>query len=101
MKKFFNEYSKVIVIVFLAVCVGVITCDLIQTFMAIKLDRAEPSHILASMAFGTGLMSIFGYGIKSFKQKQSLNDNKLKIDKNGIVSQIPTEPVEDKTCGLK
>ena len=80
MKKFFDEYSKVIVIVFLAVCVGVIVTDIIQTFIAIKLDRAEPAHSLALMAFGTGLMSIFGYGIKSFKQKDSLNKNGLFID---------------------
>jgi len=100
MKRFFDEYSKVIVIVFLAVCVGVITCDVIQTFMAIKLDRVEPGHALALMAFGTGLVSIFGYGIKSFKQKQSLNDNGLKIDKNGTVSQIPIQKEEEKKIGF-
>lgn len=100
MKKFFDEYSKVIVIVFLAVCVGVIVTDIIQTFMAIKLDRAEPAHSLALMALGTGLMSIFGYGIKSFKQKDSLNRNGLKIDKDGTISQIPIEKEAEKKIGF-
>ena len=88
MKKFFDEYSKVIVIAFLAVCVTVIGCDIAQTFIALNLDRVEPSHALSLMAFGTGLMSIFGYGIKSFKQKDSLNKNGLYIADDGKVNKI-------------
>ena len=88
MKKFFNEYSKVMLIVFLTICVIIIVCDTIQTFMAIILDRAENSHALALMAFGTGLMALLGYGMKSFAQKDSLNKNHLKIDSSGDVSRI-------------
>lgn len=88
MKKFFNEYSKVLLIVFLTVCVGVIVCDVVQTFIALKLDRAENGHALALMAFGTGLMALLGYGMKSFKQKDSLNRNGLKVDDDGNVETI-------------
>lgn len=88
MKRFFNEYSKMLLIVFLTVCVGVIVCDVIQTFQAIKLDRAEPSHALALMAFGTGLMALLGYCYKSFKQKDSLNKNGLTIDDSGTVKKL-------------
>lgn len=88
MKKFFNEFSKVIVIVFVTVCVYCIVCDTIQMFIAIKFGRDEPGHALALMAFGTGLMSIYGYGVKSFKQKDSLNKNGLRVDSSGKVSRI-------------
>lgn len=99
MKKFFNEYSKVMLIVFLTVCVGVIVCDVIQTFIALKLDRAENGHALALMAFGTGLMALLGYCYKSFKQKDSLNRNSLKIDDNGKVESIPIPKPEEKKIG--
>lgn len=99
MKKFFDEYSKVMLVVFLTVCVSVIACDVIQTFMAITLDRAENGHALALMAFGTGMMALLGYCYKSFKQKQSLNDNGLKIDKDGTVSQIPIKKEGEKKIG--
>lgn len=88
MKKFFNEYSKVMLIVFLTICVIIIVCDTIQMFMIIALGREESSHALALMAFGTGLMALLGYGMKSFAQKNSLNKNKLKIDSCGDVSRI-------------
>lgn len=88
MKRFFNEYSKVMLIVFLTVCVIVIVCDTIQTFMGIVLDRVENSHALALMAFGTGLMALLGYCYKSFKQKDSLNKNGLRVDSSGKVSRI-------------
>ena len=96
MKKFFDEFSKVIVIVFVTVCVYCIVCDTIQMFIAIKFGRDEPGHALALMAFGTGLMSIYGYGVKSFKQKDSLNRNLLKIDKSGDVTSIPVKDCEKK-----
>lgn len=88
MKKFFDEFSKVIVIVFVTVCVYCIVCDTIQMFIAIKFGRDEPGHALALMAFGTGLMSIYGYGVKSFKQKDSLNKHGLRVDSSGKVSRI-------------
>ena len=97
MRKFFDEYSKVMLIVFLLVCVGVIVCDVIQTFIALKLDRAENGHALALMAFGTGLMALLGYCYKSFKQKDSLNRNLLKIDSVGDVTAIPLKPEKPKT----
>lgn len=75
-------------IVFLTVCVIVIVCDTIQTFMGIVLDRVENSHALALMAFGTGLMALLGYCYKSFKQKDSLNKNGLRVDSSGKVSRI-------------
>jgi hypothetical protein len=95
-KSFFNEYSKVMLIVFLTVCVIVIVCDTIQTFIGIVLDRVENSHALALMAFGTGLMALLGYCYKSFKQKDSLNRNLLKIDKSGDVTSIPVKDCEKK-----
>ena len=88
MNRFFNEYSKVMLIVFLTVCVIVIVADIVQTFMAIAHDYLELSHSLALMAFGTGLMALLGYGMKSFAQKDSLNKNHLKIDSSGDVSRI-------------
>lgn len=94
MKKFFNEYSKVMLVVFLTVCTGIIVCDIIQTFMAITLDRSEPTHALALMALGTGLMALLGYCFKSFKQKDSLNRNNLKVDNKGIVSEIECDKKE-------
>lgn len=99
MKKFFNEYSKVVVIAFLFVCVAVIAADVAQTFIAIALDRAEPGHALALMAFGTGLMALLGYCYKSFKQKDSLNKNWLKIDEKNDVTAI--EKPEEKKLGFK
>lgn len=88
MKKFFNQYSKVVVIAFLTVCVLVIFADVAQMFMAIALDREEPGHALALMAFGTGLMTILGYCRNSFKLKDSLNKNGLKIDEKNDVTAI-------------
>ena len=99
MKKFFNEYSKVMLVVFLTVCVIVIASDVVQTFMAISRDYIEPSHALALMAFGTGLMALLGYCYKSFKQKDSLNKNYLKIDEKGDVTKIPKSE-EEKKCGF-
>lgn len=99
MKKFFNEYSKAVVVAFLLVCVAVIAADVAQTFMAISLDRAEPGHALALMAFGTGLMALLGYCYKSFKQKDSLNRNNLKIDEKNDVTVI--EKPEEKKMGFK
>ena len=96
MRKFFDEYSKIVLIVFLAVCVIVIAADVVQTFMAIALDRAENGHALALMAFGTGLMALLGYCYKSFKQKDSLNRNYLKIDRSGDVTAIPIKPEKPK-----
>lgn len=96
MKKFFNEFSKVILIVFLAVCVIVITCYEAQVFMSISLGTDEPKDALALMAFGTGLMALLGYGYKSFKQKDSLNRNNLKVDDKGNVTEIPNVPCEKK-----
>lgn len=99
MKKFFNEFSKAVVVAFVTVCVLVIAADVVQTFMAIALDRAEPGHALALMAFGTGLMTILGYCYKSFKQKDSLNRNGLKIDEKNDVTSI--EKPEEKKLGFK
>ncbi|NLI54097.1 MAG: hypothetical protein GX417_07190 [Clostridiales bacterium] len=96
MKKFFDEYSKAMLIVFLSVCVFVIVCDVIQTFMAIVLAREENGHALALMAFGTGLMALLGYCYKSFKQKDSLNRNLLKISKTGEVSAILIDAEKNK-----
>lgn len=96
MKKFFDEYSKVMLVVFLTTCIGVIACDIIQTFQCIKLDRPEPTHVLALMAFGTGLMALLGYCFKSFKQKDSLNKNGLRIDTCGKVIEIPKAKEENK-----
>lgn len=101
MKKFFNEYSKVMLIVFLTVCVGVIVCDVIQTFIALKLDRAENGHALALMAFGTGLMALLGYCYKSFKQKDSLNRNGLKVDDDGNVESIPIPKSDERKSATK
>lgn len=94
MRKFFDEFSKVMLIVFLTICVFVIVCDTIQTFMGIVLDRVETSHALALMAFGTGLMALLGYCYKSFKQKDSLNRNHLTIDDSGNVKRIETKENE-------
>ena len=96
MKKFFDEFSKVMLIVFLTICVGAIVCDIIQTFMGIMLNRPENSHALALMAFGTGMMALLGYCYKSFKQKDSLNRNLLKIDKCGDVTSIPVKDCDKK-----
>jgi len=91
MKRFFNEYSKVLLVVFLSVCVLVIAADITQTFMSIALDREEPGHALALMAFGTGLMALLGYCITNFLKKDSLNKNGLRIDEAGTVSKIEKE----------
>jgi len=100
MKRFFDEYSKAMLIVFLTVCTAVIACDVAQMFIALSLDREEPTHALALMAFGTGLMALLGYCYKSFKQKDSLNQNKLRVDSKGKVEEIPTVPCEEKKIGL-
>lgn len=100
MRKFFNEYSKVVLVAFLTVCIAVIVCDVVQTFIALKLDRVEPGHALALMAFGTGLMALLGYSIKSFAQKNSLNKNNLKIDENGNVISIPKPTEPEKKIGF-
>lgn len=99
MKKFFNQYSKVVVVAFLVVCILVILSDVAQTFMSIALDRAEPGHALALMAFGTGFLTIFGYCYNSFKLKDSLNRNGLKIDEKNDVTAI--EKPEEKKLGFK
>lgn len=91
MNKFFNEYSKVMLVVFLTVCVIVIASDIAQTFIAISKGYLELSHSLALMAFGTGLMALLGYCYKSFKQKDSLNKNGLKVDPKGNVTEIGCE----------
>lgn len=88
MKKFFNEYSKAVVIIFVAVCVGVIACYEVQVFVAIAKGATEPSSTLAGIAFTSGMVVILGYCIKSFKQKDSLNKNGLKIDDAGDVKAI-------------
>ena len=88
MKRFFNEYSKVVLVVFLTVCVLVIISDVVQSFIALILDRAEHGHSLALMAFGTGLMALLGYCYKSFAQKDSLNKNGLTIEDDGTVHKI-------------
>jgi len=90
-KKFFNEYSKVMLIVFLTICVVVIVCDVVQSFMTIIRGGVEHTHALALMAFGTGLMALLGYCYKSFAQKDSLNKNGLKIDSEGDVTEIEHE----------
>lgn len=81
---FFDEFSKVAAIVL--IFVGVIASLSYPVSCMLKAP-IDPAYSIAGLGelFGT-----FGlYGTKSYLQKKSLNDNKLKIDEAGDISPIP------------
>lgn len=81
---FFDEFSKVAAIVL--ILVGVIA-SLSYPASCVLEAPIDPAYSIAGLGelFGT-----FGvYGVKSYLQKKSLNDNKLKIDEAGDISSVP------------
>lgn len=80
---FFDEFSKVAAIVL--ILVGMIASLSYPVSCMLKAP-IDPAYSIAGLGelFGT-----FGvYGVKSYLQKKSLNDNKLKIDEAGDITPV-------------
>jgi len=84
--KFFDEFSKIALVVILVFALGCIVAYAVACFLYVDMSASYATTAMTSIA---GVYA--AYCLKSYGQKASLNKNHLTVDDEGTVSEIDSE----------